>query len=164
MDKEIKLNLNKQFYYVISREFDRDTAKHYTPLLNDEEKQEITDIILKIRLSNGCTWSVGCMAKIAPYLLKFAPIPYKGISYIKPITNLEMLDAEERYSMISKWEDFDIQKSFFLYEKDGIRALVMVEKSESIQGPKIIDPNDYLNPKQRYTILAEMNALMAEQS
>lgn len=40
----------------------------------------------------------------------------------------------------------------------------MVEEQIGIPTPKIIDPNDYLTAKQRNTVLAEMNALMAEQS
>ena len=102
-------------------------------------------------------------ARIAPYLLKFAPVPYKGNSYIKPVTNLEMLEAEERYSMLSNW-NFFISDAFFLYKKDDIRALIMVAEEIGIPTPKIIDPNDYLTAKQRNTVLAEMNALMAEQS
>ncbi|GEM_PF-1939890 len=163
MNKEIKLNLNKLFWYVLSCEINNDAAKYYTPLFNDKDKQELINIVLEIRLSGRNTWSEGGKARIAPYLLKFAPVPYKGNSYIKPVTNLEMLEAEERYSMLSNW-NFFISDAFFLYEKDDIRALIMVEEQIGIPTPKIIDPNDYLTAKQRNTVLAEMNALMAEQS
>ena len=74
-----------------------------------------------------------------------------------------MLEAEERYSMLSNW-NFFISDAFFLYKKDDIRALIMVEEQIGIPTPKIIAPNDYLTAKQRNTVLAEMNTLMAEQS
>ena len=163
MNEEIKLNLDKLFRYVISCEMNDDAAKYYTPLLSNKDKRELIDIVMGIRLSGRNTWSESAKAKMAPYLLKFAPVLYRGNANIRPVTDLEMLDAEESYSLLSNW-NFFISSAFFLYEKEGVRTLIMVEESVGIPTPKIIDPDSSLTMVQINRILAEMHMLMAEQS
>ncbi len=163
MSEEIKLNLDKLFRYVISCEMNDEAAKYYAPLLTNKDKQELIDIVMGIRLSGRNTWSESAKAQMAPYLLRFAPVLYRGNSYIKPVNDLEMLDAEESYSLLSNW-NFFINSAFFLYEKEDVRALVMVEESAGVPTPKIIDPDNRLTMAQMNKILAEMHLLIAEQS
>lgn len=163
MSKDIKLNLDELFCYVLNCEMNADAAKYYTPLLNDADKQKLIELLLELRLSGRNTWSDDGKAQVAPYILKFLPFPYKGNSYIKPITDLKMLQIKERYSMLDDW-NFFISDSFFLYERDKIRALIKIEDIAGILTPKVLDSENYLTAKQRNTVLAEMNALMAEQS
>lgn len=163
MSEEIKLNLDRLFRYVVSCEMNDDVAKYYNLMLTDKDKKDFVDIVMDIRLSGRNTWSESAKAKIVPYLLKFAPVLYWGNSYIKPVNDLGMLDAEECYSLLSNW-NFFISSAFFLYEKEGVRTLIMVEESVGVLTPKIIDPDNRLTTAQMNKILAEMHLLMAEQS
>lgn len=163
MSEEIKLNLDKLFRYVISCEMNDDAAKYYAPLLSDKDKRKLIDIVMGVRLSGRNTWSESTKAQMAPYLLKVAPVLYRGNAHIRPVTDLEMLDAEESYSLLSNW-NFFINSAFFLYEKGDVRTLIMVEESVGVPTPKIIDPDNCLTMAQMNKILAEMHLFIAEQS
>ena len=159
----ISINIDRLFKYIMYCETNDETANRYVSLLNDKEKQDLIDIFINIKLAGRYSWNEAAKAQISPYLIKYAPVLYKGNAFITPITNLSVLNQVEQYILLSNW-NFFVAEGFFLYIKNNLRTIIKVENEIGEPTAKILDPDELLTKKQKYEILAEMNLLMAEQS